>query len=145
VKWKFLTILRAISNSDRYARNIIPISIVSLMYAEHVFRVPVDWSILPSTGFGRLSEMYLTRKPAQIAYVIVSDWFRSNPALLDDPESPIPANREVWSRSRPRKKRRLSADNELDRDLGATFAQMEMIGAGQDMTGRTGRTGWPGW
>jgi hypothetical protein len=115
------------------------------MYAEHVFRVPVDWSILPSTGFGRLSEMYLTRKPAQIAYVIVSDWFRSNPALLDDPESPIPANREVWSRSRPRKKRRLSADNELDRDLGATFAQMEMIGAGQDMTGRTGRTGWPGW
>jgi hypothetical protein len=25
VKWRFLTILRAISNSDRYARNIIPI------------------------------------------------------------------------------------------------------------------------
>jgi hypothetical protein len=52
VKWRFLTILQAISNSDRYARNIIPVSIVSLMYAEHVLRVPVDWSTLPSTGFG---------------------------------------------------------------------------------------------
>jgi hypothetical protein len=68
--------------------------------------------------------MYLTRKPAQIAYVAVPDWFRSNQAL-----------HEVWSQSRPRKNRRLSADNELDRDLGAAFAQMEMIGAGQAMTG----------
>jgi hypothetical protein len=135
VKWRFLTILRAISNSDRYVRNIIPVSIVSLMYAEHVLRVPVDWSTLPSTGFGRLSEIYLTTKPAQIAYVVVPDWFRSNPALLDDPESPIPANRKPWSLSRPRKRRRVSADNELDRDLGAVFAQMEMIGAGQAMTG----------
>jgi hypothetical protein len=92
------------------------------MYAEHVLRVSVDWSTLPSTGFGRLSEIYLTRKPAQIAYVVVPDWFRSNPALLDDPESPIPANREVWSWSRPRKKRRLSADNELDKDLRVAFA-----------------------
>jgi hypothetical protein len=129
VKWRFLTILRAISNSDRYAQNIIPVSIVSLMYVEHVLRVPVDWSTLPSTGFGCLSEMYQTRKPTQIPYVVVPIWFRSDPALLDDPESPIPANRKPWSRSRPRKRRRLSVDNELDRDLGAAFAQMEMIGA----------------
>jgi hypothetical protein len=122
VKWRFLIILRAISNSDRYARNIIPVSIVLLMYAEYVLRVPVDWSTLPSTGFGRLSEMYLTRKPAQIAYVAVPDWFRSDPALLDDPESPIPTNREPWSRSRPRKRRRVYVDNGLDRDLGAAFA-----------------------
>jgi hypothetical protein len=131
VKWRFLTILRAISNSDRYARNIIPVSIVSLMYAEHVLRVPVDWSTLLSIGFGHLLEMYLTRKLAQIAYVPVPDWFRNDPALLDDPESPIPANREPWSRSRPRKRRRVSANNELDRDLGATFAQIEMIGASE--------------
>jgi hypothetical protein len=91
-----VTILRAILNSDHYARNIIPVSIVSLMYAEHVLRVPMDWSTLLSTGFGRLSEMYLTRKPTQIAYVDVPDWFRSNPALVDDPESPSPANRELW-------------------------------------------------
>jgi hypothetical protein len=138
VKWRFLTILRTISNSDRYARNIIPISIVSIMYVEHVLRVPMDWSTLPSTGFGHLSEMYLTRKPAQIAYLAVPDWFRSDPALLDDPESPILANREPWSRSRPRKRRRVSADNELDRDLGAAFAQMEMIGVGQARTGADG-------
>jgi hypothetical protein len=62
VKWRFLTILRAISNTDYYARNIIPVSIVSLMNAEHVLRVPVDWSTLPSTGFGYLLKIYLTRK-----------------------------------------------------------------------------------
>jgi hypothetical protein len=109
VKWRFLSILRAILNSDRYARNIIPVSIVLLIYAEHVLRVPVDWSTLPSTGFGRLSEMYLTRKPTQIAYVAIPDWFRNNSALLDKPKSPIPANRESWSRSRPRKRRQVSA------------------------------------
>jgi hypothetical protein len=85
--------------------------------------------------------MYLMRKPVQIAYVVVPDWFRSNPALLDDPKSPIPANCEAWSRSRPRKKRRVYANIELDRDLGATFAQMEMIGVGQAMTGVDGADG----
>jgi hypothetical protein len=76
------------------------------------------------------------RKPTQIPYVVVPVWFRSDPTLLDNPEFPIPANREPWSqsRSRPRKRRQLSADNELDRDLGAAFAQMEMIGAGEAMT-----------
>jgi hypothetical protein len=141
VKWRFLTILRAISNSDRYARNIIPVSIVSLMYAEHVLRVPMDWSTLPSTGFGRLSEMYITRKTTQIPYVAVPVWFRNDPTLLDDPKSPIPANRKPWSRSRPRKRRQVSADNELDRDLGAAFAQMEMIGAGEAMTRADGVDG----
>jgi hypothetical protein len=102
------------------------------MYAEHVLRVPVDWSTLPSTGFGRLSEIYLTRELAQIPYVLVPIWFKSDPALLDDLESPIPANRKSWSRSR--KTRRVSADNELDRDLGTAFAQMEMIGASEAMT-----------
>jgi hypothetical protein len=46
-----------------------------------------------------------------------------------------------WSRSRPRKRRRLSANNELDSDLGATFAQMEMIGAGEAMTRADGADG----
>jgi hypothetical protein len=82
--------------------------------------------------------MYLTRKPAQIAYVPVPDWFRSDPALLDDLESPIPANRKPWSRSRPCKRRRVSADNELNRDLGAAFVQMEMIGASEARTGADG-------
>jgi hypothetical protein len=95
VKWKFVMILQAILNFDRYARNIIPVSIVSLMYAEHVLRVAMDWSTLSSTGFGRLSEIYLKRKLAQIAYVAVPNWFRNNPALVDDPKSPIPANCEL--------------------------------------------------
>jgi hypothetical protein len=138
VKWRFVTILRVISNSDRYARNMILVSIVTLMYVEHVLRVPVDWSSLLSTRFGRLSEMYLKGKPVQIAYVAVPDWFRNNSALVDDPESPIPANCESWSRSRPRKMRQLSANNELDRDLGAAFAQIEMTEAGQAMTGTDG-------
>jgi hypothetical protein len=141
VKWRFLTILRAILNSDRYARNIIRVSIVSLMYAEHVLRVPMDWSTLSYTGFGYLSEMYLTRKPAQITYVLVPYWFRNDPALLYDPESLSPANREPWSRSRPRKRRRVSVDNELDRDLGAAFAQMEMIGTGEVRIGVDGEDG----
>jgi hypothetical protein len=141
MKWRFLTILRAISNSDCYARNIIPVSIVSLIYAEHVLRVPVDWSTLPSTGCGCLSEMYQTRKPTQIPYVAVPVWFRSDPALLDDPESPIPANREPWSWSKPNKRRRLSADNKLDRDLGVAFAQIEMIRAGEAMTRADGADG----
>jgi hypothetical protein len=97
--------------------------------------------MIPSTGFGCLSEMYQTRKPTQIPYVAVPVLFRSDLALMDDPESPIPANREPWSRSRPRKRRRLSADNELDRDLGAAFAQMEMIGAREAMTGADGADG----
>ena len=71
------------------------VSIVSLIYAEHVLRVAVDWSILPIIGFGCLSEMYLKRKPAQIAYMVVPDWLKNNPILVDDPESPIPANREL--------------------------------------------------
>jgi hypothetical protein len=111
---------------------------VSLMYAEHVLRVPVDWSTLPSTRFGCLSEMYQTRKPTQIPYVTVPVWFRNDPSLLDDPESPIPANREPWSRSRSHKTRRLSADNELDRNLGAAFSQMEKVGAREAMTGVDG-------
>jgi hypothetical protein len=82
--------------------------------------------------------MYLQRKLAQIAYVAVPNWFRSNPVLVDDLESPILANRKPWSRSRPHRWRRVSVDNELDRDLGAAFAQIEMTGTGQAMTGIDG-------
>ena len=97
--------------------------------------------MLSSIEFGRLSEMYLTRKPAQIAYVVVLDWFRSNILLLNYPKSPIPTNREPWLRSRPRKRRRVSTNNELDRDLRAAFAQIEMIEAGQAMTRANGADG----
>ena len=102
-------------------------SIVSLMYAEHVLKVPVDWSTLKSVGFGRLLDMYLARKPSQIPYVAVLDWFRNDPTLLEDPESP--ANLETWPRKRAMKKRRLSPDNELefDADLELAFAQLDLM------------------
>ena len=39
VKWRFLTILRGISNKERWPKNAIPKCVASLMYAEHVLRV----------------------------------------------------------------------------------------------------------
>ena len=50
VKWRFLTILRAISDHTRWLKNSIPKSIASMMYAEHVLKMKVDWSTLPSIG-----------------------------------------------------------------------------------------------
>ena len=81
----------------------ISMSIVLLMYAEHVLRVAVDWLILPFTGFGCLLEIYLKMKPTQIAYMAVLDWFKNNPTLVDDPESRSPTNRKSWSWSRFKK------------------------------------------
>ena len=48
VKWRFLTILRGISNKERWPKNAILKCVASLMYAEHVLRVRVDWSTLKS-------------------------------------------------------------------------------------------------
>ena len=44
-KWRFLTILRNISNLERWPKSAIPKSVACMMYAEHVLRVRVDWSI----------------------------------------------------------------------------------------------------
>ena len=48
VKWRFLTILKGISNEERWPKNAIPKCVASLMYAKHVLRVRVDWSTLRS-------------------------------------------------------------------------------------------------
>ena len=42
VKWRFLTILRAISEQTKWPKGSIPRSIASMMYAEHVLHVDVD-------------------------------------------------------------------------------------------------------
>ena len=42
VKWRFLTILRAISEQTKWPKGSFPCSIASMMYAEHVLRVNVD-------------------------------------------------------------------------------------------------------
>ena len=48
VKWRFLTILKGISNKERWSKNAIPCCVASLMYVEHVLGVKVDWSTLRS-------------------------------------------------------------------------------------------------
>ena len=44
VKWRFLTILRAISEQTKWPKDSIPRNIASIMYAVYVLRVNVDWS-----------------------------------------------------------------------------------------------------
>ena len=48
VKWRFLTILKRISNEERWPKYLILCCVASLMYVEHVLRVRVDWSTLRS-------------------------------------------------------------------------------------------------
>lgn len=107
VKWRFHTILRAISDNEHYTKQSIPFSIVGLMYAEHVLGVQVDWSTLPKG----LSQSYLLRRPMQIPYVPMPDWFRVNPKLYDDP-----AVETVYGRARRRGGRHLPEDVNMDED-----------------------------
>ena len=43
-KWRFLTILRNISNLERWPKSAILKSMACMMYADHVLRVRVEWS-----------------------------------------------------------------------------------------------------
>ena len=89
VKWRFLTILRGISNEKRWPKNAIPRCVASLMYAKHVLRVRVDWSTLRSINkkIGQIRDALSTKKPVEISYSLVPDWFRQNPKLVDEPIS----------------------------------------------------------
>ena len=49
VKWHFLTILPAISEHSKWPKGSIPRN-ASMMYAEHVLGVNVDWSTNPQGG-----------------------------------------------------------------------------------------------
>ena len=78
VKWRFLTILRGISNEERWPKNAIPKCVASLMYAEHVLRVRVDWSTLKSVNkkIGQIGDALAMKKPVNIPYEPIPDWFR---------------------------------------------------------------------
>ena len=39
IKWRFLTILRKISNLEGWPKNAIPKCVASMMYAEHMLRI----------------------------------------------------------------------------------------------------------
>ena len=84
VKWQFLTILWAISEQTKWPKGSIPHSIASMMYAEHVLRVDVDWSTFCMEGFGAIGPGLLAKRPVHFPYVPVSEWFRNDPKLYMD-------------------------------------------------------------
>ena len=84
VKWRFLTILRAISEQTKWPKGSIPRSIASMMYAEHVLRVDVDWSTFCTEGFRAIGPGLLAKRPIHIPYVPVPEWFRNDPKLYVD-------------------------------------------------------------
>ena len=87
VKWRFLTILRAISEQTKWPKGSIPRSIASMMYAEHVLRVDVDWSTFRTKGFGAIGPRLLAKSPIHIPYALVPEWFRNDPKLYMDPQA----------------------------------------------------------
>ena len=69
----------------KWPKGSIPRSIASMMYAEHVLRVDVDWSTFRMEGFGAIGPGLLAKRPIHIPYVLVPEWFRNDPKLYVDP------------------------------------------------------------
>lgn len=112
-KWRFLTILRSISNLDRWPKSAIPKSVACMMYAEHVLRVRVDWSSLGALHdqkFGGIGIAFTKCTVPDIPYTPVPEWFRKNPKLVDEPGAPIPEGREP---KKPRTRKRPANDVEM--------------------------------
>ena len=99
------------------------------MYAEHVLRVRVDWSTLKSINkkIGQIGDTLIIKKPVDIPYEPIPDWFRQNPKLLDEPGRPLPPNRTP---KRPRWRR--ASQNPIDIVLREVFKAMEMDVEGND-------------
>jgi hypothetical protein len=111
-KWRFLTILRNISNFERWRKGAIPKSVACMMYAEHVLRVRVDWSslgALTEKKFGGIGIAFTKCTVPDIPYIPVPEWFRENSGLVDDPSTPVPNGREP---KRPRHSCR--AENDIE-------------------------------
>ena len=129
VKWRFLTILKEFSNKERWPKNTIPYCVASLMYAEHVLGVRVDWSTLRSTNksIRQIRDALSKKKPMDILYSLVLDWFRQNPKLVDEPRSPLPLDKI------PKKPRwRLALQNAINIALQEVFKAMEVDEEGND-------------
>ena len=125
-KWRFLTILRAISNLERWPKNSIPRCILSTMYAEHVLRKSVNWSTLRGNGgkFGSIGDSLAVRTPAHIPYSPVPEWFRANPGLYDEPGQPLPMGREQWASKWRRNDAR--ENDTMDMTIEEAFDTMEV-------------------
>ena len=87
VKWRFLTILLAISKQTKWPKGSIPRNIASMMYAKHVLRVNVDWSTFCTEGFRAIGPRLLAKCPVHIPYVPVPKWFRNDPKLYMEPRA----------------------------------------------------------
>ena len=99
------------------------------MYAEHVLRVRVDWSTLKSVNkkIGQIGNALAIKKPVNIPYEPIPDWFRQNPKLVDEPGRPLPPDRT------PKKPRwRRAPQNPIDIVLREVFEAMEMDVEGND-------------
>ena len=88
VKWRFLEILRAISNLERWPKNNISRAIAALMYTEYQLRRRVDWSsINKSYCNGRkLRQALSAKKPIEISKDAIFQWFRDDPRMYNDPD-----------------------------------------------------------
>jgi len=123
VKWRFLTILRNLSDLGRWPKSTIPKSVACMMYAEHVLRVRVDWSsiaALQGLKFGGLGPAYTKCTVPDIPYTPVPEWFRKNPKLVDEPGTPIPEGRT------PKKPRhRKVTSNDVEMAIAEAFEHMD--------------------
>ena len=117
------------TNEERWPKNAIPKCVASLMYAEHVLRVRVDWSTLKSVNkkIGQIGDALAMKKPVNIPYEPIPDWFRQNPKLVDEPGRPLPPDRIP---KRPRWRR--APQNPIDIVLREVFEAMEMDVEGND-------------
>ena len=66
VKGWFLTILQAISEHSKWPKGSFPRNIASMMYAEHVLCINVDWSTLRTEGFATIGQGLSAKRPVNI-------------------------------------------------------------------------------
>ena len=99
------------------------------MYIEHVLEVRVDWSTLRFTNksIGRIEDAFSKKKPMEIPYSPVPDWFKQNPKLVDEPGNSLPL--EKISK---KPKWRPAPQNVIDIALQEIFVAMEVNVEGND-------------
>ena len=113
--------LRKISNLERWPKNAIPKCIASMMYAEHVLRMTMDWSTLQRDKFGFVGDALSKCEDVDIPYSPLLQWFRENLKLLDEPRCTLLEGQEP---KRPCLRR--TTKNDMDMILEEAFAIMDM-------------------
>ena len=101
----------------------------SLMNAEHVLRVKVNWSTLKSINknIRQIRDAMAKKKPVEIPYPLIPEWFRQNPKLVDELGSLLPPDRIP-----KRPKWRPAPQNAIDITLHEVFEAMKVDVEGND-------------